>query len=798
MQTIAQQGYTQQEVLDVLQFNGWKSIGGGSRETTFRYERLDATNFKLADMTNVIDCSINMDFTADVKRTASFTLLDDGSVNFASDRIKPWVRVAMPKDGRSYNGIASQYSAVKVGEYNFNEAVTGGGAVNTGIGGTGMNGVIGSAVVIGIPSSIDGSGYYFPPVAGSTAQVRVTNGGRFVSNTGGTGGFTVSNSWSHTIFFGFTPNTSLGKIWQTSTGSAYLGINGTTISFVATTATGTVSVSCQNVYGQDLAFIGVTRQVGGKTQIYLNGVPQPMTVTTDDPSNTLTGGGDLYFGGDANLNISMDVPTFYNVTLNDAQILELYRAGRKKGPFSTANFVEYPQGVFLLTAPQRDEDANKVVTRKVSGFSPEQSYVDDVVTTRYTAQSGTFYTNNILGLVLNYVPKNLGIQDPQYWNFVGVGIAYPPGGTSSVTIPGPTTSGLNNQGTYQEFTIANADVRMNATLPASGAGFRAYEMEAGDASGNNVRFAVQVNSNTNAQWIAANNIGTIAFGNYNATSMAYMRVWENGGIIFFQTSPDNASWTTLAQCPAWSYLSPTSFGPIVYNTGGTEAAWSVVFNSFIVSAALQAVVNVSPSTAFLPVGNDYQPGTTKLAIINDLLKTIGYCPLYHDENGVPQILPLVNPSLRPPEYVYSEDSASVTLPAKTEVFDLYSVPNVFVLVASNPDATLYTATYTNANPLSPTSTLSRGRSIVHYELETNAYNLVSLQARCALLAQQASAPYDILTFQSAIMPFHASNDMYGVVYPELQTFDKYNETKWSFQCKQGATMSHTAQRQVAV
>jgi hypothetical protein len=90
MQTIAQQGYTQQEVLDVLQFNGWKSIGGGSRETTFRYERLDATNFKLADMTNVIDCSINMDFTADVKRTASFTL--GSSCNAKGRPILQWNR----------------------------------------------------------------------------------------------------------------------------------------------------------------------------------------------------------------------------------------------------------------------------------------------------------------------------------------------------------------------------------------------------------------------------------------------------------------------------------------------------------------------------------------------------------------------------------------------------------------------------------------------------------------------------------------------------------------------------------
>lgn len=793
MQTVEQNGYTHQEILDVCQFKS------GSRTMTFRYEQLDQTNAKIRDMTNVLECDINESFLDDVKRTASFTIADDGTIDYGSDRIKPWARVDMPYDSRTFIQVANSYNGIQTGEYNFNETVTGGGAVNAGLGGTAMNGVIGGSVSLGNSGVSEGSSFIFPAATGAPNQVRITNGGRYVANVAGSGGFTVANEFAFTIFINLIPNGALGKVWQTSTGSAYLGVNGTTISFVATTATGTVNVTCPNPYGTDMKFIGVSRRVGIGTQIYVNGIPQQMTVITDDVSNVLTGGGDMYIGGDVNMFARMDSLTWYNAALNDGEMNEIYRAGRQQGPFSATNYAEWPQGVFLLSAPTRSEDNGKSITRAVQGFSGEQQFIDDVVTSRYTALAGVTTINNILGLVLSYVPMNLGVQDSTYWNNVSNNTSFSATGGAALTVAGPTvTGGLNNYATNQVFTSANMDVRMNFTLPSSGNGTRGITLEAGVDGTHYTEISVIWSSGRWNLATAANGAYIIAPGAlaYDSVAMAYLRMWESQGIIYFQYSVDNANWVTVSQAPAMNYLSKVAYGPFL--TGNGEPAWSVTFNLMSINVALQRTVNLTPSTAFPSAPKDYDPGTTKLAIINDQLSLLNYNSLYHDENGIPQLIAIVDPATRPPEYVYADDDTSVTLPEKSETFDLYNVPNVFVLVASNPDSTLYTATWINDNPASPTSTISRGRQIVHYELESDATDLLTLQLKAQTLATQAGLPYDEIDFTTAIMPFHSSNDVYGVAYSDLSVLDKFNEIKWSFTLKDGETMKHSARRQVQI
>lgn len=85
--------HTEAEILDVLYGKH------GSRKFTFRYELLDSANDKIDDLANVLAGSVRMSWLAPIKRTAGFTIQDDGTIDYLSNRIKPWVRVALPPYG---------------------------------------------------------------------------------------------------------------------------------------------------------------------------------------------------------------------------------------------------------------------------------------------------------------------------------------------------------------------------------------------------------------------------------------------------------------------------------------------------------------------------------------------------------------------------------------------------------------------------------------------------------------------------------------------------------------------------
>lgn len=82
--------YTSNEVLRALR--GMQA----RREWRFRYELLTKDNIRIRDLENVVGGSVEQDFFAEIKRTARFVLVDDGTINFLNHRIRPWAGVRMP------------------------------------------------------------------------------------------------------------------------------------------------------------------------------------------------------------------------------------------------------------------------------------------------------------------------------------------------------------------------------------------------------------------------------------------------------------------------------------------------------------------------------------------------------------------------------------------------------------------------------------------------------------------------------------------------------------------------------
>jgi len=207
--------------------------------------------------------------------------------------------------------------------------------------------------------------------------------------------------------------------------------------------------------------------------------------------------------------------------------------------------------------------------------------------------------------------------------------------------------------------------------------------------------------------------------------------------------------------------------------------------------------NLTATTKTLPVARDWEPGTSKLAIINALLSALNYRSLTFDEHGTAVAAPYLSPTDAASEYLYVVDNKSVIFPEASELIDLFDVPNKWVLTVSDAERAVLTSTYTNANANSPTSTVRRGRTITRFET-TDAADQATLDAKVARMAFESSQVFAKIEFETLIMPFHADADVYTVEIPDLGVSDKYAEHTWSFDLKAGARMKHLVRKVVTL
>jgi len=208
--------------------------------------------------------------------------------------------------------------------------------------------------------------------------------------------------------------------------------------------------------------------------------------------------------------------------------------------------------------------------------------------------------------------------------------------------------------------------------------------------------------------------------------------------------------------------------------------------------------SITVSTAVLPVTKEWEPGTSKLTIINDLLGAINYESLSFDEDGMAIVQPYAAPSARAEEYTYADDQDSVMLPNVDQELDLFNIPNKWVLTVSEPDRDPIRVAYINTDPASPTSTVRRGRTITDSRVGVEAADLAALTEMVERLAFEASQIYEAVEFETSIMPIHSGNDVYRITYSTLAVDAKYSEHTWSMPLVVGGVMKHRARRVVTI
>lgn len=208
---------------------------------------------------------------------------------------------------------------------------------------------------------------------------------------------------------------------------------------------------------------------------------------------------------------------------------------------------------------------------------------------------------------------------------------------------------------------------------------------------------------------------------------------------------------------------------------------------------------IAATTKTLPAPMEWEPGTAKLKIVNDLLAAINYTTLSMDALGQPTAAPYVLPENAPVLWPYTLDTASLVRPGTISRLDLFNVPNVVVGIVSQPDRAPLRSVATNSDPASPLSTVRRGRSIVRVldaQTVQDAADQATLDALVARYLAETAMQYESIDFATGIMPQHDDADV--VTFDYGAGANRYRETAWEMELKVGGVMKHTARRTVIV
>jgi hypothetical protein len=272
------------------------------------------------------------------------------------------------------------------------------------------------------------------------------------------------------------------------------------------------------------------------------------------------------------------------------------------------------------------------------------------------------------------------------------------------------------------------------------------------------------------------------------------------GVFLLSTPPRHFDGTTITrQVQAYDQLqvlADSKVGSRYTFAAGSNYIFAVnelLFESGIID------FNTANSPATMPVAIDYEAGTSRLAIINDLLGRVNYRSIFFDADGRCQAIPYVLPDQRAIEWTYITDSNSVMNPEMEDALDLFGVPNQWIVVVSEPDRAVLNSTYTNSNTASPTSTVNRGRTIVKFVTQQmDAPDQATLDAITKRMAFEDSQVFRHFTFDTSLMPMHADSDVVQIVVGELGLNGRYVEQSWDMDLTAAGVMKHDVRAVVSV
>lgn len=196
---------------------------------------------------------------------------------------------------------------------------------------------------------------------------------------------------------------------------------------------------------------------------------------------------------------------------------------------------------------------------------------------------------------------------------------------------------------------------------------------------------------------------------------------------------------------------------------------------------------------------EWDPGTPKLNLLNSIASAVNYRSVFFTGWGVGLLRESVPRSQAPADHIYLDDGMSVYEPGVQQELDILSVPNKWIIFASGEKRT-YITTYSNDNPHSPTSTVSRRRSIVdHRQVDPAVPNQEELDKKVKLIAERDSQVMESIPFTTRLMPNHGDRDIIRFRNENLGIESaRYVEEEWTMPLEVGGKMTHRIRRAVAV
>lgn len=436
MQSLARNGYTAEQVTAALQGRY------GARQVEYRYNRLDETNTLVDELGTVLDGSVAHDGLADVKRTARFRVRDDGTLDFLNDRIQPVVRLHMPDlpvagDVRPSTTYEDAVSSVRglLARWRFDELAGATTASDTVAGNDltlGAGATAGAAPLLedtGRSLAFDGTaaGTAYTPSAGflssltsvsfagwlkpNTAGVNVT----LISTTSGqtwadklpkTWDQVAAGTWGTTVPTGSWDDAAT-RNWQdlgnwdsltVKTGGLFVRFLADTRNYEVSFYIGSqlvVATTPANTQTTERTFLAFTWVSGGSLRIYLDGRLVTEVASTNVVGG-LTGIGSILVGGEG-FDGRLDDMLWSSSRLTDSTIRDLYVTGAGIGPAAPPDrrYVDFPQGVFVLSTPARSADVNGVVTRNVDAYDQTVILQQTLTADAYYVASGAIVTDAI-------------------------------------------------------------------------------------------------------------------------------------------------------------------------------------------------------------------------------------------------------------------------------------------------------------------------------------------------------------------------------------------------------------------
>lgn len=184
---------------------------------------------------------------------------------------------------------------------------------------------------------------------------------------------------------------------------------------------------------------------------------------------------------------------------------------------------------------------------------------------------------------------------------------------------------------------------------------------------------------------------------------------------------------------------------------------------------------------------------TWLTFLTDLISNAEYS-FDIDEKGRILFAPVQDIASLRPVWTYTDDNSSILYADVTVERDLYSIPNVVEVYYSNSSG-YYHATAVNDDPNSPTSTVSRGRKIVHRAINPDLIGMATqkqIEEYAGRLLRNLSAVEYRITYKHGYCPArvgdcvrldYSRSDLRGV---------KAKVISQTIECKVGCVVTETA------